>query len=362
MASPSPGRRLRAAIVRVHRWLSLAAMAFWLVQAVTGTLIVFHWEMDDALAPGRHAATDLGAIERRLAVLAPTGSGRHVVSLWTSAGFPDRYDVTVDDATGAESVARIAGDGTVLRVRTNGALGLMDTIVTLHQTLLSGDIGGWIVGTSGLLLVTNLLAGLVAAWPRRGTWRRVLTPPGRGPPAARHYGWHRALGLIGVVPALLLAGAGTTLVFEGGIRAAIGGEEPTLPARPGPVRIAFAQAVTIAERAVPGSRLSGMTMPGKDDSTYRLRLRAPGEWARAYGTSLVFVDGTSGAVRGLFPAARAPLPRAAMEFLFPFHTGEAGGLPGRLLVLSIGLWLTSMILIGLRLWWLRRAGRAGRRR
>ena len=360
MALPSPGRRPRVAIVRVHRWISLAAMLFWLVQAVTGSLIVFHWEMDDALAPGRHVATDLTAIDRRLAVLAPAGSGRHVASVWTSAGFADRYDVTVhDDATGVESVARIAGDGTVLRVRSVDALGLMDTIVTLHQTLLSGEIGGWIVGTSGLLLVTNLIAGLVAAWPRRGTWRRALAPSSRGPSAARYHSWHRAIGLIGVVPALLLAGAGTILVFEDGIRAAIGGTAPTMPPRRGPQRLSVSQAVAIAERAVPDSRLSAVTMPGKDDATYTIRLRAPGEWRRAYGTTMVFVDGTRGRIRGVFLAAQAPLPRAVMDFLFPFHTGEAGALPGRLLVLAVGLWLTSMIVVGLRLWWLRRKG--GRR-
>ena len=74
--------------IRIHRWLSLAAALFWLVQAVTGTLIVFHWELDDLATGGVHRGTDLVAIDRRLRTFAPTGAGRSIRSVWTTAGLP----------------------------------------------------------------------------------------------------------------------------------------------------------------------------------------------------------------------------------------------------------------------------------
>src|SRR3546814_6398405 len=58
-------------MLTVHRWLSLGAAAFWLLQAFTGILIVFHWEITDAALSDIHRPTDLAAIERRIDTLAP---------------------------------------------------------------------------------------------------------------------------------------------------------------------------------------------------------------------------------------------------------------------------------------------------
>src|SRR3546814_1895563 len=80
----------------------------------------------------------------------------------------------------------------------------MSFLVGLHPDLL-GAWGSWIVSISGLLLCSNLLLGLIAAWPRRGTWRTALLPIRKGPAAARLYSWHRAVGLWAVLPAFAIA-------------------------------------------------------------------------------------------------------------------------------------------------------------
>lgn len=40
----------------LHKYLSLTVAALWLMQAVTGALLVFHWELDDwaVAGPQRH--------------------------------------------------------------------------------------------------------------------------------------------------------------------------------------------------------------------------------------------------------------------------------------------------------------------
>ena len=40
----------------LHNYLSLTLAALWLMQAVTGALLVFHWELDDwaVSGPQRH--------------------------------------------------------------------------------------------------------------------------------------------------------------------------------------------------------------------------------------------------------------------------------------------------------------------
>ena len=348
---------VRPLLLRLHRWAGLAAAGLWLVQALTGMVMVFHWELEDLTVPGVHRATDLDAIDRRLSILAPPGSDRRVISVWTTAGAADRYDVTVA-RPGEREVVRISGDGAVLRVRDKRERGLFGTLVLLHQTLLAGAAGGWIIAASGALLLSNLVLGVMVAWPRKGAWRRAVAPPGRGPLTARIFGWHRALGLWLSAPAAILVLAGATLVFEDGLRNWAHAQPPKIPAIPATrTPVSVAAAARAAEAAVPGSRLTMIETPKAGEAAYRIRLLAPGELRRAYGMTTVFVDANTGRICALFPAASAPVARQFVDALYAVHTGEAEGLPGRLLNLTLAVWLATMVILGVTLWLRRRRRR-----
>ena len=357
-ASPTrPG--LRRPIVTLHRWLSLGAAIFWLLQALTGILIVFHWEITDRSISALHRPTDLAAIEQRLEALAPPGSGDRVTTIWTAAGLADRYIIYLEDKAGDSRKVRILGDGTVIDAPAKNDSDLMGFLVGFHHDLL-GSWGSWIVSISGILLCSNLLLGLVAAWPKRGTWSRALIPVRRGPATARLYSWHRAVGLWAVFPALVIAATGTIMKFEDGFGGLIGAEPVALPDNlPAGTPVSFAAAATTALQAVPGSTLTQAAWPSDEDATYRFRVRAPDEIRRAYGASVVMIDANSGSIRGVYPIAAAEPARGFMSALFPIHTGEAGGLAGRLLSIAIGLWLITMIVAGMALWIKRRKPRAG---
>lgn len=356
-APASPARpSLRRRVVSVHRWLSLGAALFWLVQAITGIAIAFHWEISDTSIPAQHRPTDLAAIERRIDRISQAEGGK-TSAIWTTAGLPDRYNVYYEDREGESRSVRILGDGSVIDRPRSDETRLMDFLVSVHHDLL-GSWGSWIVSISGLLLCSNLLIGLCAAWPKRGTWRTALVPARRGPTPARLYSWHRAVGLWAAIPALVIAATGTILKFESGMAGLIGATEVSLPANPSSGEaIGFAAAAGAALAAIPGSSLTQVAWPEGDDATYRVRVRAPGEIRRAYGGSLVLVDANSGRVRGVYPIAEAEPARSFMSALFPIHTGEAGGAIGRLLLVAVGLWLITMIVAGALLWWKRRRAR-----
>jgi len=356
MSEPiSAGRKpIRLSVVAAHRWLSLGAAIFWLLQALTGIAIVFHWEITDAQISGAHSATDLAAIERRIDVLVAEQAGTRATTVWTTGSDGDRYNIYLEDRNGEGRSVRILGDGTVVDRPRADETSLMGFLVGFHHDLL-GSWGSWIVAISGTLLCSNLVLGLIAAWPKRGTWRRALTPVQKGPPAARLYSWHRAVGLWAVLPALVIAASGTLMKFEEGVGDLIGAKGVELPANPpaGPP-IGFAQAAKAAVDAVPGSSLTQVAWPQDGDATYYTRVNAPGEIRRAYGDTRVLIDANSGAVRGVYPIAEAEPARAFMSALFPLHTGEAGGLVGRLLSIAVGLWLVTMIVAGVLLWLKRR--------
>ena len=47
--SPPANGTTRKNLLELHRWLGLSAAAIWLVQAITGILLTFHFEAEDAM-------------------------------------------------------------------------------------------------------------------------------------------------------------------------------------------------------------------------------------------------------------------------------------------------------------------------
>lgn len=325
---------VRSAVVTTHRWMGLLAAALWLLQAATGVLIVFHWEIDDAMTRGAHRATDWSAIEQRVRGFKPN-------SMWTTAGARDRYDVFT-----ADRLIRIDGAGNVLRVRRDGDTfangGLVDTIVVLHQSLLAGDTGKLIVGTSGALLISNMIFGLIAAWPRRKQWTRALTPLKTGSRIARLYSWHRALGLWLAILAMCFISAGMTLAFFE--------FDPPMVRQPGATNIGLTSAVRTALDRYPAAAVSGIRFPSDQNAVWMITLNQPHELQRAYGKTRVFVSAADGTILGTYDALRVSGVRRLEDLLFPIHTGEIGGTFGRLIIMANGLWLLTMIVLGLALW------------
>jgi uncharacterized iron-regulated membrane protein len=371
VARGSGGRELtrRTRLIAVHRWVSLVAALLWSVQALSGLFAVFHWEIDDATIAGAERAVDFAALERRARELAAAEPGLAIGSIWTSAGSANRFDIYLDAAADLPGkVVRVDGAGSVLRIRTDGEPwtngGWVERLVVLHQSLSGGDAGRWIVGGSGLLLLANLVAGARLAWPRSGQWRRALLPAALPAGAPRLYAWHRALGLWALAPAACLIGAGVLLAFDSAAERLLAVPTPTPPALVMPAgavpAVDLAESVRIALARFPGAVVSGISFPTAAEAWWGLRLRQPGELRRAYGKTRVHVSALDGTVGAQLDALHAPPARRFLDSLFSFHSGEIGGLPGRLATTGVGLWLAAMNFLGLRLWWVRRGPRGGR--
>lgn len=356
MEAGKPRRRVRPTIVKLHRWLGLGVLAFWLLQALTGLLLSFHWEIEDSLAGGAHPPTNLTKIERSIADINQDPSGRKVNWIWTSAGLPDRYVLSVTDADKQGSRIRIDGEGAVLQDRKTNDHSFLSLMRELHLTLLSGSTGEWILAISGIVLISNLIFGLVIAWPkRRADWRRVLVPIRKGAPAARLYSWHRAVGLWGVIPAIVVAGTGSLILFEHELREGLGIPEVELPANParGPL-IGLAEAAAAGTATMAGSVFVGTTLPTAEDAVFHMTVRGPDEPYRSYGGSQVVIDAHDGRIIHTDPLTGASAGRQFVGWLYPLHTGEAGGLIGRVLTMLIGLWLIMLITVGTLMWIKRR--------
>ena len=353
---------MRSFLRATHKYLSLTFGILWVLQALTGVLISFRGEIDDGLLAGPSQPLDPGRFGAAADKLGATRS-ETLAYVMASEGSPNRYDLLFNDRKGLLQAVRVDGIGTVLRERPYDhdypAPGWFATAHDFHETLFNGSRGKLFLGFSGALLLSNLLFGLVIAWPARNQgWRRVLLPGLSGPFNAKVYKWHRALGLAIVLPAIVVVGCGVAQQWPVDEWLGVDSPQPTPHSTDGSSTIALGDAITTALARHPGATLSLVSMPDTDQAWYKVRLRAPGEIRRVYGETALYVDAHDGSVLLDRDAQSMPLNERIANAFYPIHTGEFLGLFGRVLVLIVGLSLLTMAAFGACLWWTRRRARS----
>jgi len=350
---------MRSFLRATHKYLSLTFGILWLLQVLTGVLITFRGEIEDALLAGPSQPLDparFGAAAEKLAAT----RAETLVYVMASEGSPNRYDLLFNNRNGDLQAVHVDGVGTVLRERPYDhdypRPGWFATAHDFHETLFVGDRGKLFLGFSGALLLSNLLFGLTIAWPVRGQpWRRVLLPGLSGPFSAKVYKWHRALGLAIVVPAIVIVSCGIAQQWPVDEWLGVESPVPKPHAKEATGSIVLGGAITTALARHPDATLSLVTLPDKDQAWYKVRLRAPGELRRVFGETAVYVDAHDGSVLLDRDALIMPRNERIANAFYPIHTGEFLGLFGRLLVLIVGLSLLTMATLGACMWWTRRA-------
>ena len=358
-----PARQVHTPCMKIkiiHRYVSLAFAALWLFQAATGCLIVFRWELDDAGVAGNRTAFQAQHLGARLDSMTAQPDTQ-ISSVWSANDSANRFDIFYSHAD-ADRTLRVDGKGDPLRDRRNDTLSdgnIYDRLSDLHMALMLGDTGRTFLGLSGILLLTNIALGLKLAWPRAGQWIKTLGRPKGKAAVPLLYGWHRTLGLWMAVPAFITISAGVLLAFDDGLeslfKAAIPAPAAVAPA-PAPGNwIKPSAALTTALSQYPGATLSGFSMPDTDTPWYKIRLRAKGEMPRIWGLTTIYINAHDGRTLSRYDARQMHSPaRLMLDTIYPLHTGQIGGLIGRIVQMLIGLWLITMIGIGITLWWTRR--------
>jgi uncharacterized iron-regulated membrane protein len=265
---------------------------------------------------------------------------------------------------------------------------LMPTLFHIHRYLLLGETGKTIMGVSGLALLVTTLIGLVLWWPK-ATWsalRKAVTVRLGGSPAAFNYSLHRAVGIFAMPVLAVLAFSGWYFNLPTWVTPLVGAVAPMAPndkvrnaplpkvapatgeqppavegtaktdakgdAKPAPISVA--QAMQLAQARFPDARLSRVSLPTGPAVPYEVRMRQPDEIRKGSGNTRVSID----AYQGTILKVRDPLTAAAgdrfLGWQFPLHTGEAFGIPGRVLVTLSGVTPLLFMWTGLLMWWRRR--------
>jgi uncharacterized iron-regulated membrane protein len=351
----------------VHKWTSLVCTVFMLLLCITGLPLIFsheieHWQYadirPDAVAPGTPGAR-LDRILASAKALHPTLVEQY---LSRDPAEPQIWLVTLGPTADADSDTRnVVVDARTARVLGEPRFdeGFMHWMLRLHVDLFAGLPGTLFLGAMGLLLFASIVSGVIVYGP---FMRRLPFGSVRGEKSTR-LRWldlHNLLGIVTVAWALIvtLTGIINTLgqpairLWQADQLQAMIAAHPgrVAPAVPAPLQPAFEAAQATAS----GMRLSFIALPGTPlTSAYDYGFYFSG--TSAFSARLfkpVLVDADSGAVvdtRELAWYIKAILVSQ------PFHFGDYGGLPLKLLWALVDVVTIAVLGSGLYLWWSKRA-------
>lgn len=384
---------------RLHFYIGLFVAPFIFVAALSGTLYVLTPQLENLLYKDALSVQPGGTPQPLSAQIAAArayaGENTRIYAVRPAPGASDTTRVQFSDPALGASQSRsvfidpytlhVTGDMTVYG--TSGVLPLRTTIDLLHSSLLLGDFGRnyselaaswlWVAAVGGVLL-----------WLGTRPRRKVKTARGRFA-FSRH--WHVTLGLTLLLGLVFFSITGLTWSqWAGGnidrwrtelnwltpqVNTALNHDEPVMPADP-----------HADHQSMPGMDMSTMTMPAQQGpinpadadwdrvlsaarangiSAAKVELRQPKSAGKAWTVSeidrswptqvdAVSVNPQDFTIVDHVWFDRFPLVAKLTRWGVDAHMGVLFGLANQLLLAAFGLGLCTMIVLGYRMWWLRR--------
>jgi uncharacterized iron-regulated membrane protein len=344
--------------------LGLVSGVFLLVVGLSGSLLVFHAEIDAAAHPRVVTLAREGPRlphDVLLARLHEQLPGHEVVG-WVPARHPGHADPVRVRARG-ESHWQLAYVNSITGEVQGGARDFDSTVsgwlLELHYGLHAGTPGVVFVGLLGLALVLTGLTGIVLA---RGRLARLLNPfRFRQNLRILASDLHKTVGWASVAFNLLLGGTGAywNLQSVPDLFAAENAEEASPPTRLYADTLSWDRLVERSREALPGFEPGYLTFPREPGADIVVRGRVPGAnplWSPI--SSSVRFDAWSGELREVNDIRDADLWTQVQDMMMPLHFGDFGGLPVKVLWFLAGLAPGALALTGTVIFLRRRMHRA----
>lgn len=388
MASPAL-LAFRRLWLRVHLWIGLALGVLLALIGLTGSLLVFHQEIDEWMYPALLHVTppvpgaplqSVGAMLNAAAARLPEGARlefiylpRHAQAAAKCGYLLPRSDTRRQDEWLAyvnPYTAEVTGMRLWYSSRSWFENPFVPFVFKLHYALLIWKYGPPAVGVLSVFLLLSLLSGLYVWWPITGTWRRAIRL--RRPLMSWHGNLdvHRVSGLVflpvlavlivtGIyfnVPSLVTAPLGAVATIEppNAIRS-----RPSPGARP----VAPDRAVSHVLERYPDDAIQYVSLPLSPEAPYQIaQFVALGGGVRMARTTSV--DQYTGEIIAVRDGISGPAGTGILQWAYILHSGDAWGWFGRLLVFLAGLACPLLAATGAARWWQKRhaARRAARRR
>ena len=337
----------------IHTWIGIASGTFLSVIALTGSVILFRAEFEQAALPGHTGSAQRAGIDQAAVAIAQLRPDTVVRRVRIPAASGDPYIFQIQAA--GKRTERIVADpwnGQVLgTIRPNW----VDWMVDLHRNLLVGTTGRSIVGCFGVVLFTLSATGLFIWLRGARNWRAWITVRRQGSTVRFNYELHRASGLWSYAFLALISFTGIELAFPNAFRGAVqsvtGGpanvKSPKVAVNE--ARLSLDEYVRIGRAAMPDGVPMELRLPDKPKSPVDLRLYRAGDLAPS--GNHVYLDPASGAVLMVDRIVDRPLGARFLAAMSPLHYAQVGGITAKIAWALFGLAPLLLFVSGLLAWW-----------
>ncbi|HEX5124985.1 MAG TPA: PepSY-associated TM helix domain-containing protein [Rhodanobacteraceae bacterium] len=355
-------RLVQRIFFRTHWLLGLVAGLVLAVVGGTGAILAFESELIDALNPALQveahgAPMDPAAIA---AIAAAAHDGYRARSIeWRGDERAPIVRLARGSERGGLEVAVDPYRGVALGELRGTAF--IATVEQLHRNLAAGPVGKQLVGASTIALIVLSISGIVLRWPRRHSLRTWLAFDGRlrGRALLRNLHLTAATWMLPLYLVVALSGLWWSYdVYRDAINRAAGVTQPQrrpdatntradLP--PAEVDAAW----TTFRREIADATRATIPLAGNADAQIEIRYQTrESPHMRAWNT--LKIDAKSGAIASRELYAEQPAGRRFVSSLFPLHSGDFFGLPGRIAMAIAALLLPLFTLTGFWMWLQRR--------
>ncbi len=345
---------LRKIILQIHLIGGLVAAIVLLLLSVTGSLMVFENEINWLLNPKLSYVIQLGprlSLNELSRILGRAYPGSRVTAITLPPQENLAYNISLRDHENKPlNLAVNPYNGEVLG-SLDEANRFTGKLHQFHKNLLLGEKGKLITGWGAIFLVALSLSGIWLWWRQR-----IYRFSGAESGSRRNFEWHNVVGIYSSVYLLIFALTGIVIHWEAesqqlankltGSAAAPPPPKPE-PATKGAPRLSVDELVEIAEKTVPGARISSLQL----NNPTRISMKYPEDGTPAGRTNL-YLDPVTGKVLFLQTSRTAPLgTRLVKLWNRELHTGDLYGWPTRLLACAMSLGLTLLVITGPLIWW-----------
>jgi uncharacterized iron-regulated membrane protein len=342
---------MRKLLFNLHLYGALFIGLFVVVIGVTGSIMAFEENLDRLFNP-------------QLFHIQPAGSTLPVADIFHAAAvaFPgerinnlrlsqDETDSVMFRVKGGKQAFLNPYNGQLLGTRDPNTP--LQTIHTIHLTLLIGKSGRAVVASVTGVLLFLVLSGIYLWWPLKrfkvkwkASLRRVT------------FDLHNASGIYSALFLLVLGITGIVVHFDNDIEqflhkragtASIGRNAPSVP-QPGVARLTPDQAIQSAVSFLSGTKALSVTLPANPKGSYMVALRYPEDLTPG-GRSWANVDQYSGKVVNYQSSRTAPAAARTIILNRAIHTGDIFGYSSKILVALSALMLIIQAITGYYMWW-----------
>ncbi|MEH2182610.1 PepSY-associated TM helix domain-containing protein [Nostoc sp.] len=363
-------KKLRDLVFVLHRYIGLAVGLIAIIVGLTGSLLVFHSEIENF--DRQHRIGTITPQGQPLPIEVVINTVKKIYSNQPDATLQSIYLPSQPSEPMNVVLKTKENDWTENYVNpyTGAIIGnnlkssfvqkFFEIVYPLHYSLLAGDIGYKFVGIIGLLMSFMSITGIIL-WPG---WRKLISGfkiKWNAHPKQVNFDVHKVAGAIAAVFLIFAFFTGFCWSFGEFVNPMIyavtfSNQQQTNPVSvplTGKSPLLLKDQLKIAQAALPNGSLRSISFPTKPEEVLTVSFKQTQEDVD-YD---VYLDQYSGKVLQVHSSLQVSLGDRILNSFGPLHFGTFWGLPSRIFYVFVGLAPLILFVTGFIMWWYRYKGK-----